>query len=107
MRFSDIKVGESFRIDGELYRKVSPLIGSNLSGAQQKLFARSAVVELEGVKVVDEAPQIPTSIDGDELLRAVRQLQASIGQELQTRGDATDGIAKLFKAFRAQLKLPL
>ena len=46
MKFSDLKIGETFQLDSESYRKTGPLLASKLEGGGQKPMRRSQAVTL-------------------------------------------------------------
>jgi len=46
MKFHQLKTGESFTYQGEVYRKVSPLIAHHQKDGQQKMFRRADSVQI-------------------------------------------------------------
>lgn len=56
MKFHQVPVGSSFRLDGEWYVKSTPLIGTQPHSGQDRLIRRSAVVELAGGPGDDAEP---------------------------------------------------
>ena len=50
MRFTDLRIGEEFEIDGEGFRKISPLMATSLTTGKQQLVRRSANITLIGDK---------------------------------------------------------
>ena len=62
MKFSQIRIGQRFRYNGQVYRKATPLMANPENGEQQRLIPRSAIIEL-----LDGPPPEPESVAPDQI----------------------------------------
>jgi len=62
MKFTQIRTGQRFRYQGQVYRKATPLMADPENGEQRRLIPRSAIIEL-----LDGLPPAPESKAPDQI----------------------------------------
>jgi len=76
MKFHLLPTGRRFRLDGEIYTKVTPLLGENVRTAEQRLIRRAANVEpLDGAETTTAAAP-PRPIPAFQVAAALRAYHA-------------------------------
>lgn len=93
MKFSQLPIGQSFRYQGQVYQKTSPLMASAEDAKEPRLIARSALVEpLEAEAGSASATLPPDKIPREQLDQAMNELAQALNQILQHSGLKDDAL---------------
>ncbi len=88
MRFRDLPSGAPFRYQGEDYIKTGPLAATPRSGGNERLIARSAVVDLPSA-ITPPPTQVPIGIaDAAAVRAALAALHDAAQQQLLAAGSS-------------------
>ncbi|BAZ93141.1 P pilus assembly protein [Thiohalobacter thiocyanaticus] len=88
MRFHQLRIGDRFRFEGELYTKHNALLAVHATSGRQQLIKRSAAVEpcppeTAGTPARREVPAAAVLAAFDAFYAQCRQLLAECGNDVQ------------------------
>jgi hypothetical protein len=88
-KFVALEVGQRFLYEGAEYIKSSPLKGRNTATGQERLMARSSIVQVDAGGAPRVAPKPAQTLPADDVVRALDRFAERCRVAIGTLGDET------------------